>query len=90
MRELADQLRDKLDPAVIVLGTATEDNKAMLVCTVSKSLNKTWQAGKLIKSVAKIVGGGGGGRPDFAQAGGTDASKIDQALEAIYEIIENG
>ncbi len=87
MRELADQLRDKIAPAVVVLGSATPDGKALLVCTVSKELTGRFQAGALIKQVASKVGGGGGGRPDFAQAGGTDGSKLDEALESIYGLV---
>jgi len=87
MREMADKLRDKLDPAVIVLGAASDDGKVVLVCTVSKSLTKQYQAGKLIKEIAGLVGGGGGGRPDFAQAGGTDPDKLDAALAHAYTLV---
>ena len=87
MREMADKLRDKLDPAVIVLGAVSDDGKVVLVCTVSKSLTKRYQAGKLIKEIAGLVGGGGGGRPDFAQAGGTEPDKLDAALAHAYTLI---
>lgn len=87
MREMADQLRDRLAPAVVLLGSAAKDGKALLVCTVSKELTSRIQAGKLIKEVASIVGGSGGGRPDFAQAGGSDGSQLDRAVESIYQLI---
>ncbi len=87
MREMADKLRDKLDPAVIVLGAASDDGKVVLICTVSKSLTKQYQAGKLIKEIAGMVGGGGGGRPDFAQAGGSEPDKLDAALAHAYTLI---
>ena len=61
--------------------------KAMLVCTVSKSLTDRFKAGDLIRPIAQIVGGSGGGRPDMAQAGGTDPTKIDEALEKLYAIV---
>ncbi len=87
LRELADQLRDKLAPAVVALGAATPEGKAVLVCTVSKELTRTHKAGNLIKELAGIVGGGGGGRPDFAQAGGSDPSKLAQAMERLYTLV---
>ena len=58
-----------------------------LVAVVSQDLQKRLHAGKIIKKVAEMVGGSGGGRPDFAQAGGKDAEKLDQALQAVYNIV---
>ncbi len=83
LRELAEQLRDKLGDSVVVVGSEA-DGKAQLVATVSKSVMDRFKAGELIKGVAALVGGSGGGRPDMAQAGGTDPSKLDEALESIY------
>ncbi|HEX7481219.1 MAG TPA: alanine--tRNA ligase [Polyangiales bacterium] len=88
MRELADQLRDKLAPAVVVLGAKASDDKVVLICTVSKELTGRFKAGQLIKEIAAIVGGGGGGRPDFAQAGGSDPSKLEQAVASVYALVE--
>ena len=87
LREMADQLRDKLAPAVILLGSASKDGKkALLVCSVSKSLTGRFRAGDIVKAAASIVGGNGGGRPDFAQAGGPDPSKLDDAVAKVYEL----
>jgi alanyl-tRNA synthetase len=83
LRELAERLRDKLGSAVVLVGAASAD-KAMLVLTVSKDLTDRYKAGDLIKGIAQIVGGSGGGRPDMAQAGGTDISKLDEALASLY------
>ena len=58
-----------------------------LVAAVSKDLVKRYHAGNLLKQVAPLVGGGGGGRPDFAQAGGKDPSRLDEALAEVYKII---
>jgi len=58
------------------------------VASVSKDLTKRFQAGKLVQEVAKLVGGGGGGRPDLAQAGGKDPSKLDDALSAVPGWVE--
>ncbi len=87
LRELCDQLKDKLAPAVILLGTATKDGRALLACSVSKEATERFKAGDLIKDAAAIVGGGGGGRPDFAQAGGTDASKLPEAVARVYALV---
>jgi alanyl-tRNA synthetase len=87
LREQADRLRDKLGSAVVVLG-ARGDGSVILVATVSKDLiGKGIHAGKIIKSVAQQVGGGGGGRPDMAQAGGKNPSALPQALDSVYETI---
>jgi alanyl-tRNA synthetase len=87
LRELADQLRDKHAPAVIVLGAKQADDKVVLVCTVSKELTTRFKAGVLIKEVAALVGGSGGGRPDFAQAGGSDPSQLARAVERVYALV---
>jgi alanyl-tRNA synthetase len=87
LRELADGLRDKLEPAVIALGSPSSDGRALLVCTVSKVLSSKVRAGDVIKELAAMVGGGGGGRPDFAQAGGSDPSKLDEAISRVYELV---
>jgi len=57
------------------------------VAVVSQDLQKRLHAGKIIKEVAGLVGGSGGGRPDFAQAGGKNAEKLDDALQAVYNIV---
>ncbi len=86
MRELAEQLRDKLGESVVLVGSSV-DGKAQLVLTVSKGLTDRFQAGRLIKGVAEIVGGTGGGRPDMAQAGGTAVEKLDDAIAAVYSSV---
>jgi alanyl-tRNA synthetase len=83
LRELAEQLRDKLGDSVVLVGSEA-DGKAQLVLTVSKSLTDRYRAGDLIRGIAQIVGGTGGGRPDMAQAGGTEPGRLDAAIEAIY------
>ena len=88
LRELADQLRDKLAPSVILLGSPTADGqKALLACSVSKDAIARIKAGDVVKHAAAIVGGGGGGRPDFAQAGGSDPSKLDEAVASIFTLM---
>ncbi|MEZ4226643.1 MAG: alanine--tRNA ligase [Polyangiaceae bacterium] len=83
LRELAEQLRDKLGDSVVLVGSEAE-GKAQLVLTVSKGLTARFKAGDLIRPIATIVGGSGGGRPDLAQAGGTLVGKLDEAIDAVY------
>jgi alanyl-tRNA synthetase len=86
LRELADQLRTKLGSGIVVLG-AKRGEKAMLLAAVTKDLVDRHKAGDIIKKIAPIVGGGGGGRPEFAQAGGSDPSRLDEAIDKVYEVV---
>ena len=81
LRNLVDTLRDRLGSGVVVIASEN-DGKVSLVVGVSKDLTERVRAGNLVKELAPIVGGGGGGRPDFAEAGGKDPSKIDALLAA--------
>jgi alanyl-tRNA synthetase len=86
LRDIADQLKEKLGAAVIVLASAGQAN-VNLVASVGKELTKRYHAGNIIKELAGMVGGGGGGRPDFAQAGGKEPANIDAALKRAEELI---
>jgi len=87
LRELADFLRQKVGTGIVVLGTS-EGKKAYIVVSVTKDLTARIKANDLIKKVAPMLGGGGGGRPDFAQAGGTKPDQISVILENIGSIIQ--
>jgi alanyl-tRNA synthetase len=82
LRDLMDQLKNKLGSAVVVLGTANE-GKVSLIAGVTADLTAKVKAGELVNMVAQQVGGKGGGRPDMAQAGGTDAANLDKALKSV-------
>jgi alanyl-tRNA synthetase len=86
LRDLADKLRDKLGDGVVLLASV-QGPKVQLVVTVSKSLTGELKAGDLVKQVAQVVGGSGGGRPDMAQAGGTDIAKLDEAIEKFWQLV---
>ena len=86
LRETADQLKSKLGSGVVVLG-AVEGDKVFLVASVTPDLAGRLKAGDLIKPVAELVGGKGGGRPDFAQAGGTKPDQVDAALALVPSLI---
>jgi len=86
LRELADTLRQKIGSGVVILGEASKA-KVFLVATVTKDLVERIKANEIIKEIAPLVGGGGGGRPDFAQAGGTKPEQLDQALEKSYSTV---
>ena len=80
LRELADSLKAKLKSGVVVLASAGDDGRVAMVVSVTPDLKGRAHAGNIVKALAPIVGGGGGGRPDFAEAGGKDPSRIDQML----------
>ena len=86
MREIGDRLRDKIQSGIILLGSKAGD-KAMLLCLVTKDLTNRYHAGNIIKEIAPIVGGSGGGRPDMAQAGGPKPENLKQALSKLKEIL---
>jgi alanyl-tRNA synthetase len=87
LREAVDSLKTRLGSAVVVLATVTEDGKVALVAGVTPDLTGRVKAGELAGAVAGLMGGRGGGRPDFAQAGGNDASKLDAALKSVPELV---
>tara|TARA_R110002073_G_scaffold257670_1_gene420507 strand:- start:6 stop:476 length:471 start_codon:yes stop_codon:yes gene_type:complete len=82
LRAAMDRLKDKLQSAVVVLGTV-EDDKVRLIAGVTKDLTGRVKAGELVNFVAQQVGGKGGGRPDMAQAGGTEPAKLPDALASV-------
>ena len=87
MRSTADDLRNRLGSSVVLL-VAESGGKVLLAVGVTKDLVGRFKAGDLIREVAGVVGGGGGGRPDFAQAGGKDPEKIEEAMSRFYELVE--
>lgn len=86
LRQMVDSLKDKLGSCVVVL--ASGEDKAIFAVGVTKDLIGKAKAGNLVKEAAQIAGGNGGGRPDFAQAGGKDASKIEEAVAKVREILK--
>ena len=88
LRDLADRLKDKIKSGIVVMGSVSGP-KAFLIVGVTKDLTDRFHAGDIIRQIAPIVGGGGGGRPDLAQAGGTQPAKLDEALKEAHNIIAN-
>jgi alanyl-tRNA synthetase len=87
LREMADRMRQKHGSAVVALGSDLGDGRVALLVAVTPDLTAKIKAGDIIKNIAPIVGGTGGGRPDMAQAGGRDASKLDEALNKVASLI---
>ena len=87
LRTLVDQHRDQIKSGVVVLASPS-DGKVSIVVGVTPDLVKKAPAGQIVKLLAPIVGGGGGGRPDFAEAGGKDPSKIGELLAASRTVLE--
>jgi alanyl-tRNA synthetase len=88
MRNLVDELRGKLGSGVVVLGAAA-DGKVSLIVGVTKDLTSQVQAGKIVGQIATMVGGRGGGRPDLAEAGGSDVNALDSALSKTASVVES-
>jgi len=88
LRDLADKLRDKLGDGVVVLGSSVHDKVQFIAMASKSAIDKGIHCGKIIKEVAKIAGGGGGGRPNMAEAGGKLPEKLDEAIENVCSIIE--
>ena len=89
LRSVGDQIKDKLGDGVIFLASDNDGKVALLSMATDSAVKKGAHAGNLIKAVASIVGGGGGGRPQMAQAGGKDASKIPDAIAKAGEVLKN-
>jgi alanyl-tRNA synthetase len=87
LREMADRMRQKHGSAVVAIGSNLGEGKAALIVAVTPDLTSRVKAGDVIKEIAPIVGGSGGGRPDFAQAGGRDPAKISEALDRVVELV---
>ena len=90
LRTMADNLKTRFADGLIVLGT-NHEGKANFVVTVSPNwVDKGWHAGKLIKELAKEVGGSGGGRPDMAQAGGKEGAKVESVINTkVADVIKS-
>ncbi|WP_018249775.1 alanine--tRNA ligase [Orenia marismortui] len=87
LRKMGDSLKEKLDSGIVVLASKSED-KVIFIAVVTEDLVKEgYHAGNIIREVAKVAGGGGGGRPDMAQAGGSQPDKVNDALEKAKELI---
>jgi alanyl-tRNA synthetase len=87
LRDFGDKLRDKLGSGILALGSA-KDDKVALIVMVSKDLTHRFHAGSIIKELAAVLGGTGGGKPDLAQAGGKDPARLDTALAALPGLVE--
>jgi alanyl-tRNA synthetase len=94
LRDLSDSLKSKLESGVVVLASQTPDGKVAIVVSVTPNLKGRVHAGQVVKQIAPVVGGGGGGRPDFAEAGGKDPSKIEamltEARRVLHEMLADG
>jgi alanyl-tRNA synthetase len=87
MRDMADTLREKLGSGVVVLGAVLEDKPSFVVAITPDLVKKGYQAGRLVKQISSIAGGGGGGKPDMAQGGGRDIAKLDEAINSVKGLL---
>ncbi|MCX7982457.1 MAG: alanine--tRNA ligase [Syntrophales bacterium] len=87
LRDYGDKVRDRMGSGIILLGSQV-DRKALLLCMVTRDLTNRFQAGEIVRQIAPLVGGKGGGRPEMAQAGGPMVDKLEAALEKIWDIVK--
>ena len=88
LRNAADTFKNKMGTGLVALGAEYKGKVNFVVTATKNLLDKPVHCGKIIGQIAKIAGGGGGGREDMAQAGGKDPSKLQEAMDAVYGIIE--
>jgi alanyl-tRNA synthetase len=88
LREMADMLREKLGSGIVVLGSVNEDKPSFIAMVTPDLVQKGYSAGDIVKKVAQVTGGGGGGKPGMAQAGGKDKTKVDEALSLVKTLIK--
>ncbi|MCY6356777.1 alanine--tRNA ligase [Clostridium sp. ZS2-4] len=89
LRDLADKIKDKMGSGLVVLGSTSGEKVQFIAVATKDILAKGVHCGKIVKEVAKIAGGGGGGRPDMAQAGGKNPKKLDEAIKYVGKIMED-
>ncbi len=87
LREMADYLRDKLGSGIVVLGAVSADRPVFIAAVTQDLVAKGYNAGDIVKKVSTVAGGGGGGKANFAQAGGKDKNKLDEALSLVKRLI---
>jgi alanyl-tRNA synthetase len=88
LREMGDILRDKIKSGVVVLGAVIDERPSFLAMVTPDLVARGLHAGEIVKAVAQVTGGGGGGRPEMAQAGGKDRDKLDQALQLPRKLLQ--
>jgi len=86
LRKVWDDVKSKLDSGIAVLGSRA-DGKAYILIGVTKDLTKKYHSGNMVKELAPIIGGRGGGKPDLAQAGGDNPDNLDQALNKAFDLV---
>ena len=89
LRQYADKLRHQMGSGIVALGGKISPNKCMVLVAVTNDLTEQFHAGKIVQQLAEVIGGRGGGRPDFAQAGGPGVDKLDKALAQVKEMVKN-
>ena len=89
LRDLGDQLKTKLGEGVVVLASVTDGKVNLIAMATDGAMAKGAHAGNLNKGIAALVGGGGGGRPNMAQAGGKNPAGVDQAIAEVAKVLEN-
>jgi alanyl-tRNA synthetase len=88
LREMCDAVKEKMVSGIIVLASVNEDKPSFIAMVTPDLVQKGYHAGEIVKKVAQVTGGGGGGKPGMAQAGGKDRSKVEEALQLVKTLIK--
>jgi alanyl-tRNA synthetase len=88
LREMTDILRNKIGSGIIVLGSVYEGRPSFIATVTADLVEKGYNAGDIVKNAAQVTGGGGGGKPGMAQAGGKDGSRLNEALQTVRTLIK--
>jgi alanyl-tRNA synthetase len=88
LRQMADRFRQKYPSSVLVLGCVVDDKPSLIAAVSDDLVKRGLMAGDLVKEAAAVMGGSGGGRPNMAQAGGKDASKIGEAIDTVLPFVK--
>ncbi|PXV96195.1 alanyl-tRNA synthetase [Lachnotalea glycerini] len=89
LRELGDQLKDKLGEGIVAIASVLDDKVSLMVTATDGAIKRGAHAGNIVKNIAGCIGGGGGGRPNMAQAGGKNPAGIDDAIQKVREVVED-
>ena len=88
LRQMTDRFRQQYPSGVVVLGSSNEGRPILIACVTEDLVKRGLNAGELVRIIAQMIGGSGGGRPTLAQAGGKDASKLQEAIDQVQPLVK--
>jgi alanyl-tRNA synthetase len=89
LRQMTDRFRQQYPSGVVVLGSAVDGRPALIACVTDDLVKRGLNAGEIVRTIAQVIGGSGGGRPNLAQAGGKDASRLQEAIDLVLPLVKS-